>query len=449
MLYKLIGRLVTFLLLPLGLLLTFISANIYDPYLIPLRGWWSAALVAGSLAVFGALVAGGYVRSKGILGKLLILLWCLPPIAMASAVAIFQIHKHVVLEAEGKRAEALGRHFIVGYSSFDEIAALAKKGLIGGVYISHRNVEGRPIDDVKKEIASLQTIRQEAGLPPLIVAADQEGGIVSHMSPLLTPLPALSTLTPLPPEERLAKAESFGQIHGRELASIGITLNFAPVVDLLRQQPNNPLDFHSMISRRAISEDPAIVSDVALAYVRGLESAGIEGTLKHFPGLGRIRQDTHHFRADLNTPPSELEASDWLPFIQVLARSNAFLMVGHVAVTAIDPASAASHSKRVVSGLIRGQWGFEGIITTDDLVMGPIYEHGVCKAVVEALNSGVDLLLIAYDGLQFYRMYHCALTAPQGSIDEAMLEKSATRLNSRVVKQQVNMGTPESTNSRD
>jgi beta-N-acetylhexosaminidase len=124
-------------------------------------------------------------------------------------------------------------------------------------------------------------------------------------------------------------------------------------------------------------------------------------------------------------------------------------MIGHVAVTAIDPESATSHSKRVVIDLIRGKWDFQGIITTDDLVMGPIYEHGVCKAVIEALNSGVDLLLVAYDGLQFYRMYHCALAAPQGSIDETMLEKSAARLNSRVVKDKVNMQTPNSNVPRD
>src|SRR5262249_39929848 len=152
------------------------------------------------------------------------------------------VRKHAVLEAEGKHAQDLGRHFIVGYSAFDEIAVLAKKGLIGGIYIAHRNIEGRTIDDVKKEIASLQGIRREAGLPPLIVAADQEGGIVSHMSPLLTSLPALSTLTSLPLEERLAKAVNFGRTHGRELAEVGITLNFAPVVDLLRHQPRNPLD---------------------------------------------------------------------------------------------------------------------------------------------------------------------------------------------------------------
>jgi beta-N-acetylhexosaminidase len=106
---------------------------------------------------------------------------------------------------------------------------------------------------LRSEIARLQTIRREAGLPPLIVAADQEGGIVSHLSPPLTSLPALATLAALPPAERSAKAEAYGRIHGRELALLGITLNFAPVVDLLRTEASNPLDFNSLISRRAIA----------------------------------------------------------------------------------------------------------------------------------------------------------------------------------------------------
>jgi beta-N-acetylhexosaminidase len=149
--------------------------------------------------------------------------------------------------------------------------------------------------------------------------------------------------------------------------------------------------------------------------------------------LGRVREDTHHFRADLATPVAELEASDWLPFRQVLTRSSAYLMVGHVSVTAIDPGRAASHSKRVIDDLLRKQWGYQGIIITDDLVMGPIYEHGVCAAVTEALNAGVDLLLVAYDGLQFYRMYHCALSASaDGKLDEAMLQSSVARLNQKI-----------------
>jgi beta-N-acetylhexosaminidase len=127
-----------------------------------------------------------------------------------------------------------------------------------------------------------------------------------------------------------------------------------------------------------------------------------------------------------------LETSDWLPFRQALAGSNAYLMVGHVAVTAIDAERPASHSKRVIDDLIRSKWGFRGIIVTDDLVMGAIYQHNVCTAVVEALNAGVDLLLVAYDGIQYYRLFNCALTASsRGELDDAMLRRSGARLETR------------------
>ncbi|KKY40022.1 beta-hexosaminidase, partial [Vibrio parahaemolyticus] len=84
-----------------------------------------------------------------------------------------------------------------------------------------------------------------------------------------------------------------------------------------------------------------------------------------------------------------------------------------VAVSALDPGRPASHSKAVVDGLIRKTWNYQGIVVTDDLVMGAIYQHDVCTAVVEALNAGVDLLLVAYDGLQFYRLFACATDAAE------------------------------------
>ena len=428
-----IKRLAPIALLSVALVLIFVSANLYDPYLAMIRGWGDVALLMGELGVIGVLLWCRCWRRGGIGGKILVVLWCLTPLAMASAVTIFHARKYAVLHAEGARAQELGRHFIVGYASFGQVAPLAAKGLIAGIYVTRHNVEGRTADAIKSEIADLQALRSKAGLPPLIVAADQEGGIVSHMSPPLESLPALATLAALPQAERSRKAEEFGRIHGRGLASLGINLNFAPVVDLLRPSAPNPLDFNSLISRRAISGDPRVVAEIAQGYVRGLESYGVEATVKHFPGLGRVHEDTHHFQANLDTPVAELEASDWLPFRQVLTHSNAYLMVGHVAITAIDPTTAASHSKRVINDLIRNQWDYQGIITTDDLVMGPIYEHGVCTAVVEALNAGVDLLLVAYDGLQFYRMYDCALNASaEGRLDEAMLAKSLARLNSRI-----------------
>jgi beta-N-acetylhexosaminidase len=104
-------------------------------------------------------------------------------------------------------------------------------------------------------------------------------------------------------------------------------------------------------------------------------------------------------------------------------------MLGHVTVKAIDGDNPASHSKRIVQGLIRDAWNYRGIIITDDLDMGAIYHHGFCKAVVESLNAGVDLLLIAYDGQQYYRAMACALDAlHKGRIDRPMLEESGRRL---------------------
>jgi len=107
-------------------------------------------------------------------------------------------------------------------------------------------------------------------------------------------------------------------------------------------------------------------------------------------------------------------------------------MVGHVTLTAVDPDRAASHSKRVVEGIIRDKWKYQGVVMTDDLVMGAIYQHDVCKAVIEAINAGVDLLLVAYDGAQFYRIFECALDGSrQGKLDAAMLRASAARLERR------------------
>lgn len=103
-------------------------------------------------------------------------------------------------------------------------------------------------------------------------------------------------------------------------------------------------------------------------------------------------------------------------------------MVGHVRLTAADPDRAASHSKKVIDGIIRKQWNYDGVIITDDLVMGAIYQNDICTAVVEALNAGVDLLLVAYDGAQFYRVFACAV-AGQVGLDPAMLDASDIRLN--------------------
>jgi beta-N-acetylhexosaminidase len=427
---QILGRIKIVLAWLIGLALVFAAVNRNDPYLISLRGAGNIVIVVASFLVVALLVRRG-VWGGGWRGRLLLLLWALPSLSMLGAETSFEIRKWRVLNTDVARAQLLGRHFVVGYSSFDEVARLAEKGLIAGVYITKHNVAdaGGTADAVRAEIATLQQRRRAAGLLPLTVAADQEGGIVSHLSPPLKALPALSTLAELPGDVRTRAAFEFGRSHGIQLVALGVNQNFAPVLDLRPDAGRNPFDLHTLTGQRAISSDPAVVGEIALAYVRGLEASGVTGTVKHFPGLGRVRTDTHNFAASLDTPRDVLEASDWRPFKDVLAGSNAQLMIGHVNLTAIDPDRPASHSKPVVDGLIRKQWNYRGVIITDDLVMGAIYEHGVCTAVVEALNAGVDLLLVAYDGAQFYRVFACASDAAEaGKLDLSMLRDSETRL---------------------
>src|SRR5436190_82454 len=269
-----------------GPVFIFAAVNKNDPYLISLRGPGNIVLAAVSIIAVVVLIRRGYWR-RGAARRALILLWCLPSLSMLGAHASFEWRKRNVLQTETGLARSLGRHFIVGYSSFPEVAALAEKGLISGVYVTRHNVAGSSSARLKEEILALQEKRRAAGLPPLIVAADQEGGIVSHLAPPLTKLPALSTLAGLAPDVRAEKAEAFGRTHGQELAALG-----------------------------------------------------------------------------------ELEASDWIPFRNVLAGSKAQLMIGHVTLTSVDPDRPASHSKRVVNGIVRKKWNYQGVVMTDDLVMG-------------------------------------------------------------------------------
>jgi beta-N-acetylhexosaminidase len=264
-----------------GILLLAIGFNQNDPVLLALRGPGDVVLCA--VSIVGALVLlwrRGW-RGRGRMTKLLALLWILPPLAMLNEAVGFAICKQIVLRTEPARAKKLGQHFIVGYTSFQEVARLADEGLIGGIYVTRHNVAGRTLEAMRGEIAALQARRQAAHLPPLIVAADQEGGIVSHLSPLLPALPPLSALAGLSPELRARAAEQFGRAHGRSLAALGINLNFAPVLDLRPAAGRNPFDLNTLIEQRAIASDPAVVADIARAYVQGLEASGVEATLKH------------------------------------------------------------------------------------------------------------------------------------------------------------------------
>lgn len=316
-------------------------------------------------------------------------------------------------QQDAKHLQEFGKHLVIGYDRPEDINPLISRGWVGGLYLTRRNTEGKTLPQLRDEISAFQSLRKQAGLPPLMIVSDQEGGNVSRLSPPLPRQPTLSTLiTPGASEKELAgKALEYGRQQGKYLASLGVNTNFSPVVDLKPQGPDFRLDFHTLIAQRAISPDPQTVKVIAMAYSEGLISQGITPTLKHFPGLGSANGDTHHFSAHLTVPRKTLETRDWLPFRSVLAKTPVLLMVGHVMVDDIDPDTPASLSVPLLRGIVRQQWHYNGPIITDDMTMAAIYERGLCRSTIQALNADVDLLLVSYDWEKIYPVLKCLLDA--------------------------------------
>ena len=341
--------------------------------------------------------------------------------------ATFQWQRHDVLQADAARLEYVGRHLIVGYRDPAELQTLVQHRAIAGIFITAHNVRGKTSDAIRREIASLQSLRRSQGLPPLLIATDQEGGTISRMSPPLPRQASLGDIVRTTTDEtaRRDAVRAYATETGRGLADLGFNLNFAPVVDL-NHHIVNAGDRYTRIYQRAISDDPQVVTAVARDYCAALMATGVHCTLKHFPGLGRVVEDTHLNNADLTNPVATLEQSDWLPFRAMMNEPGILTMLGHARLTAIDPTTPASFSRIVISELLRGEWSHEGVLVTDDFNMSPAYssEGGIGEAAVRALNAGVDLILVSYDGDQVYPVLQALLAAD----DEARLDRQQLAL---------------------
>jgi beta-N-acetylhexosaminidase len=344
----------------------------------------------------------------------------------------FQYKRHVVLNADPAQLEKFGAHLLVGYRQEPTLRAMLERRGIAGVFLSAHNVRGRSIEALRERIDALQSIRREQKLPPLWIATDQEGGPVSRMSPPLPRQAALAEIVRLhtDPAERLVAVRQYAERQGRGLKSIGVNLNFAPVIDI-DHGVVNPDDRLTRISSRAISADPAVVTEIAGLYCATLLATGVHCTLKHFPGLGRVYGDTHMVTANLAAKPDELEASDWLPFRQLMGANAAFTMLGHARLIAVDPERPASFSEPVVKGMLRQGWKHDGVLVTDDFAMGAVTlsREGMAGGAVAALNAGIDLILVSYDPDQyFYIMFELLRADRDGRLRADALEASKRRL---------------------
>ncbi len=392
----------------------FAALNLRSPYLMPVREaamwvWTAVGLLALGWLIF---------RGKKDFPRL-------PHLAAGAALlgGLLAGHGHwrhfenrrIVAETPAARMPEIGKHLVVGWLGFAETRALVAKGAVAGVFLTRRDFPaGVSLEEIRRTVDALQAARREGNLPPLWVATDQEGGVVEKLSPPLPVQPALGSLLtnfdgpglaadPARAVEIVSRVTAYADIQGQALAAAGINLNFAPVVDLRPAAPPDALDLHSRIATRALAADPATVTMAAETYVRVLKRHGVTAIIKHFPGLGRVPADTHHFAARLDSSLADLETTDWLPFREISQRTNAGIMLSHVRLTALDPDRPSSCSRATVK-LLRETWSATGLLVTDDFSMSPISHGrgGIVRAAEQSMAAGVDLILLSYDATTVY-----------------------------------------------
>lgn len=280
-----------------------------------------------------------------------------------------------------------------------------------------------PYVGVQQLITELQSLRRP-GLPPMIVAIDQEGGRVARIKPGHAggfPIfpeqgPAMTLAGGLHDSAALLTVERFGRELGDGLLRLGINVDFAPCCDVLTRAENHA------IGDRAFGTTPAVAAVRAHAFLRGLQSAGILGCLKHFPGQGHAGVDTHAETAVIDLSLAELEVRELLPFRQMLPEAT-MVMVAHCIYPQLA-SEEASRSPWIIGQLLRKQLGFTGVVVSDDMNMGAIPQdgHDWEEALISAIAAGADMLLVCRHLERFVRA-HIALTR------EAMRSRAfATRL---------------------
>src|SRR5436190_18932225 len=278
----------------------------------------------------------------------------------------------------------IGQLLIAGFNGLQipaELRSLAKEFGLGGVILFARNV-GEP-----EQVAELafEAARLVPDLP-VWVSVDQEGGRVARLKAPFTVWPPMATLG-RSGDEKLA--ERFARALAAELKAVGITLDYAPVLDI-HTNSKNPV-----IGDRALAENAADVARLGAAIIRTLQGEGIAACGKHFPGHGDTSTDSHVELPLVEHPPERLREVEFLPFKAAIEAGVATLMTAHVFVPALDDKRPATLSTRIVTGILREELKFDGVIFTDDLDMKAVAaEYGVPAAAVLAIEAGCDGVLI-------------------------------------------------------
>ncbi len=285
----------------------------------------------------------------------------------------------------------IGQLFSVGFEGFEpppHVLETIRRGQAGGIILFRRNV--RTAQQVGELTRTLQATAEAAGVAPLLIAVDQEGGTVRRLTgPDFIPLPSQMAMAAA---NRPDLVERLVYLAALEMAVLGINQNYAPVLDV-NVNPLNPV-----IGVRSFGEDAGAVARLGQTVVRALQSGGILATGKHFPGHGDTRQDSHLTLPSVHHSRSHLESVELVPFRAAVASGIGALMTAHVTFSAFEPSGLpATLSSRVLTELARDELNFSGLMVTDSMGMQAIAEGwGVVKGAELAVAAGADQILLSH-----------------------------------------------------
>ena len=313
--------------------------------------------------------------------------------------------------------EKVGQMVMFGFYGTDvneDVLYMLHQFHMGGAVLFARNVENR--EQVARLTKHLQEQAEEK--VPLFIAVDEEGGMVAHMGDVM----------PVPPSQQAigdsgdpAQAGRWAQEIARQLKAMGLNMNFAPVADVGFER------------ERSYSTDPKIVTDFIKSAAEGYEKENLYYTLKHFPGIGKGKVDSHYDISDIESTVEELEADELLPFRAVIEghpAENFAVMVTHIKYPKLDAQYPASFSRAVITGLLRERMGYQGVVITDDLEMGAVSRYYTpAERGVLAVKAGADIVMICHEYQHAQEMYLGILDAVKaGEISEERIHESVRRI---------------------
>ena len=300
-----------------------------------------------------------------------------------------------------------------------ELRSLAREFDLGGVILFSRNIEA------PEQVAELAADSEGLGrTAPAWVSVDQEGGRVARLKEPFTKWPPMATLGRAGKQSE-ALAKRFAKALAEELLAVGITLDYAPVLDI-HTNPNNPV-----IGDRALAERAEDVARLGRVIIRGLQDAGLAACGKHFPGHGDTSTDSHFELPLVEHEPDRLRAIEFEPFRAAIAEHVAFIMTAHVLVPSLDETRPATLSPHVVQKMLREELKFDGVILSDDLEMKAVStQYAVPEAAVDAVAAGCDAVLVCQGNvdLQARTLEALVKAVESGAIPAKRHDDAAMRL---------------------